>query len=50
MTWYKQINENGKEVARWSEEYPGHHKFTLEFDLQELKQQLGLYEISEEVQ
>lgn len=50
MSWYNGVNKDGKRVAVWSEEYPGHHKIILEFDLQDLKQQLGLYEISEEVQ
>jgi hypothetical protein len=37
MTWYRKDN-----LASWSEEYPGHHKILLNFNLEELKQQLGL--------
>ena len=51
MTWYfNEVKEGEKQTVVWSEEYPGHHKFNLQFDLLELKQQLGLVEITTEVQ
>ena len=44
MTWYLEGDK-----AVWSEEYPGHHKIKLEFDLKELKQQLRLSDIGDKL-
>lgn len=43
MTWRVTRDDDSKTYyAIWEEEYPGHHRFALKFNLNELKEQLNL--------
>lgn len=46
MTWYRKLNKNEEELAVWSEYYPGHHEIVIEFNLDELKEQLKLVDLN----